>query len=37
MFSFTINLEVSSRVGVQQKETLRGWHEMHRRDATSVK
>ena len=37
MVDFTINLEVMTTVGAQRNETFRGWHEMQRRDASSVK
>ena len=37
MVSFTINLEVMSRVGAQQNGTFRWWHEMQWRDTTPVK
>ena len=37
MVSFTINLEVMSRVGVQQNKTGRGWYKMQGRDSTPVK
>ena len=37
MVSFAINLKVMSRVGAQHNKTLRGWHEIQRRDITLMK
>ena len=37
MVTFTINLEVMSRVGTPQNETFRGWLETQRRDKALVK
>ena len=37
MVSFTVNLEVMSRVETQRNETFSWWNEMRRRDATPVK
>ena len=37
MISFTINLEVTCRVGAQLNKTFRGWHDMQRRDTTPAK
>ena len=34
MVSFTINLEVMSKVGTQCNETFGRWHGMQRKDAT---
>ena len=35
MVSFTINLEVMSKVGAQRNETFGRWHGIQKRDATS--
>ena len=37
MISFTINLEVMSRVGARRNGNFRGWHEMQRKAVTIVK
>ena len=37
MVSFTVNLEVMSRVGAQRNRTLRWWHEMRRKHKAPVK
>ena len=37
MVSFTISLEVMSRVGAQQNESFRGWYAMQRRHTIIVK
>ena len=37
MISFTINLELISKLRAQRNETSRGWYGMQIRDATLVK
>ena len=37
MVSFTVTLEVMSRLGAQHNETFKRWHEIQRNDTSPVK